>query len=156
VYFDDPQKGPMLAFHMWTEVFVRDQWVALDATLGRGVVGPAHLKVAEHGWNDTRSLAPLLPGLRVLGKIKVEVIEVKWPSFTFRAECAKRKRRSFLRILHIPVEPRRHLVQRVLDRFARGVAVRFVRQRYEADLAAVALDRLIHPLALNRKRPRIV
>jgi hypothetical protein len=77
VYFTDADKGPMLAFHMWTEVWVKGQWLMLDATLGRGSVGAAHLKVADHSWHDTQTLAPLLPVTRVLGKIKVEVVSVK-------------------------------------------------------------------------------
>jgi hypothetical protein len=77
VYFTDPDKGPMLAFHMWTEVWVKGQWLMLDATLGQGSVGAAHLKVADHSWHDTQTLAPLLPVTRVLGQIKVEVVSVK-------------------------------------------------------------------------------
>jgi hypothetical protein len=77
VYTRDPDKGPALAFHMWTEVWVRGQWMGLDATLGEGGVGPGHLKIADHSWNDTQTLAPVLPVLRVMGKTKVEVLSVK-------------------------------------------------------------------------------
>jgi hypothetical protein len=77
VYATDAERGPILAFHMWTEVWVKGRWLMLDATLGRGSVGAAHLKVADHAWNDTQTLAPLLPVTRVLGKIKVEVVSVK-------------------------------------------------------------------------------
>jgi hypothetical protein len=77
VYGTDEERGPILAFHMWTEVWVKGQWLMLDATLGRGSVGAAHLKVADHSWHDTQTLAPLLPVTRVLGKVKVEVVTVK-------------------------------------------------------------------------------
>jgi hypothetical protein len=77
VYDNDPERGPLLAFHMWTEVWVKSQWLMLDATLGKGSVGAAHLKVADHSWHDTQTLAPLLPVTRVLGRIKVEVVSVK-------------------------------------------------------------------------------
>lgn len=77
VYINDPEHGPMFGFHMWTEVFVNKQWLMLDATLGKGSVGAAHLKVADHSWNDTQTLAPLLPVTRVLGRIKIEVVAVK-------------------------------------------------------------------------------
>lgn len=69
--------GPVLGFHMWTEVFVRGQWLGLDATLGRGSVGAAHLKIADHSWHNTESLTPMLPVLRVLGKMGVEVLQVE-------------------------------------------------------------------------------
>jgi transglutaminase-like putative cysteine protease len=65
-------KGPVFAFHMWTEVWVAGRWVPLDATLGRGYVGATHLKVTDASWQDTRSMTPLLPVLRVLGKLSVE------------------------------------------------------------------------------------
>jgi Transglutaminase-like superfamily len=77
VYVDDAQKGPLLGFHMWTEVWIRGQWLGLDATLGQGGIGPGHLKIADHSWHDTQTLAPLLPVLRVMGKAKVEVLSVK-------------------------------------------------------------------------------
>jgi hypothetical protein len=77
VYSDDPQRGPVLAFHMWTEVWIKGQWLMLDAVLGQGNVGAAHLKIADHSWQDIQTLAPLLPVTRVTGKARVEVVEVK-------------------------------------------------------------------------------
>jgi hypothetical protein len=67
-----------LAFHMWTEVFVRGEWLALDATMGRGSVGPCHVKITDHSWHEVRSMTPLLPVMRVMmAKPRMEVIEVK-------------------------------------------------------------------------------
>jgi hypothetical protein len=68
--------GPQLGFHMWTEVWAGGQWLGLDATLGRGGVSATHLKIADHSWDDTRSLTPLLPVGRVLGKVAVEVVRI--------------------------------------------------------------------------------
>ncbi len=66
-----------LAYHMWTEVYADNQWVPIDATLGMGGVGPGHLKISANSWHDERSIAPLLPMLRVLmAKPKVEVLKV--------------------------------------------------------------------------------
>jgi hypothetical protein len=76
VYADDPGRGPVLAFHMWTEVFVKGRWHGLDATLGRGRVGAGHLKIGDHSWHNTQTLAPLLPVTRVMGRAKVEVVRV--------------------------------------------------------------------------------
>jgi hypothetical protein len=77
VYVSDPDRGPVLGFHMWTEVWVKGQWLMLDAVLGRGSVGAAHLKIADHGWQDIQTLAPLLPVTRVTGKVRVEIVIVK-------------------------------------------------------------------------------
>jgi transglutaminase-like putative cysteine protease len=74
--YADVSGGPVLAFHMWTEVWVRGQWVGLDATLGKGYVGATHLKITDHSWHETQSLTPLLPVVRVLGKLSVDVVRV--------------------------------------------------------------------------------
>jgi hypothetical protein len=77
VYVDAPTQ-PLLVFHMWTEVFVRGRWVAIDATLGQGGIGPAHLKITDASWYQTRSMTPLLPVMRVMmGRPSVSVLEVK-------------------------------------------------------------------------------
>ncbi len=77
LYVDDPDRGPVLAFHMWTEVWIKGQWLMLDAVLGQGSVGAGHLKIADHSWQDVQTLAPLLPVTRVTGKARIEVVEVK-------------------------------------------------------------------------------
>ena len=68
---------PYLAYHMWYEVYADGQWLALDATLGRGSVGPGHVKITAASWHEEKSFAPLLPVLTVLGSApKVEVVKV--------------------------------------------------------------------------------
>lgn len=69
--------GPFFAFHMWTEVWIGGRWVPLDATLGRGYVGATHLKICAHSWHEERSLQPILPVTRVLGKLRVEVLRAE-------------------------------------------------------------------------------
>ncbi len=79
VYVDAPPPRPaFLGFHMWTEVYVRGAWVAIDATLGQGGIGPAHLKIADASWHDTRSMTPLLPLMRVmLGRPQIDIVEAR-------------------------------------------------------------------------------
>jgi hypothetical protein len=77
VYVNDPDRGPVFGFHMWTEVLARGKWLGVDATLGRGGVGPAHLKVADASWHNTQTLAPLLPVIRVMGRLAIEVVKVE-------------------------------------------------------------------------------
>jgi transglutaminase-like putative cysteine protease len=74
IYADVPGDGPAFAFHMWTEVWVRGQWVGIDATLGKGFVGASHLKITDHSWHETQSLTPLLPVVRALGKLSIDVV----------------------------------------------------------------------------------
>lgn len=73
IYIDGP-RGPSMGFHMWAEVLVRGQWLPIDATLGKGFVGATHLKISDHSWHDTQSLTPLLPVVRVVGKLSIDVL----------------------------------------------------------------------------------
>jgi transglutaminase-like putative cysteine protease len=74
--YADVKGSPVMAFHMWTEVWVRNHWVGLDATLGKGFVGASHLKITDHSWHEVQSLTPILPVVRVLGKLSIEVVRV--------------------------------------------------------------------------------
>ena len=77
VYAPGPGGKPILAYHMWFEVYAGGRWVPLDATLGRGGVGPGHLTIATHSWHDEKTLAPLFPVLRVLmARPAVSVVSV--------------------------------------------------------------------------------
>ncbi len=77
VYVDHGGRGPEMGFHMWTEVWIKGEWIGLDATLGRGSVGPAHIKISDSSWHDVQSLTPLLPVARALGKLSIQVIRVE-------------------------------------------------------------------------------
>jgi hypothetical protein len=74
VYFE-PLGG--FAYHMWTEVWIKDRWVPLDATIGRGVVGPGHIKVADANLKGADAYTAFLPVLEVLGRLKLEVVEAR-------------------------------------------------------------------------------
>lgn len=65
---------PAMGFHMWTEVFVRGQWVSIDATLGQGFVGATHIKISDHSWHDVQTPTPLLPVVRVVGKVGIQIV----------------------------------------------------------------------------------
>jgi hypothetical protein len=76
VYVDNLLGKPGFAFHMWTEVFVKGQWLAIDATLGQGSIGAGHIKITDHSWADVVSFTPLLPVKGFLmAKPQIEVIE---------------------------------------------------------------------------------
>ncbi len=65
--------------HMWTEAWIDGKWIPLDATLGRGGVGAAHIKLAHSSFSD-EGAAPVtafLPLLRVLGSMNIEVVSAK-------------------------------------------------------------------------------
>jgi hypothetical protein len=76
VYTTDRQDRPVMAFHMWAEVWVKGQWLSIDPTLGQGSIGAAHVKIADSSWYDVQDLKPMLPVARVLGKVRMEVLSV--------------------------------------------------------------------------------
>ncbi|MCI0637575.1 MAG: transglutaminase family protein [Gemmataceae bacterium] len=75
--YADVRSGPVFAFHMWAEVWVEGEWRALDATLGRGGIGATHLKISDQSWHDMRAMTPLLPVIRVLGRVSIEVLSTE-------------------------------------------------------------------------------
>ncbi len=66
---------------MWSEVHVNGAWVPLDATLGDGGIGADHIKFADSSFSEKDAVAPLstfLPLVSVLGKLQIEVRDVKY------------------------------------------------------------------------------
>ncbi|MBN1588062.1 MAG: lasso peptide biosynthesis protein [Pirellulales bacterium] len=78
VYLEQPQE-PRHAFgyHMWTEIYVRDRWIPMDATLGRGGIGAAHLRLAHSNLKDANAMSSFLPVVNVMGRLKIKVLEIK-------------------------------------------------------------------------------
>jgi len=62
------------AYHMWTEVWIEDRWIPLDATLGQGGIGAAHLKLADSSLAGRSEFNAFLPVSQVLWQLEVEVI----------------------------------------------------------------------------------
>lgn len=67
------------AGHMWTEAYLDGVWTPLDATLGKGSIGPAHIKVADSALDEDAPtpVAAFLPMLHLLGQLKLTVISVE-------------------------------------------------------------------------------
>ncbi len=70
-------KPDALVYHMWTEVYLQERWIGLDATLAQGGIGAGHLKLAH---SDLRAHPPWQACCRwrsVAGRLKIEVLEVE-------------------------------------------------------------------------------
>ena len=65
------------AYHMWNEVWIRDRWIPLDATLGQGGIGAAHIKLADSDLDGAGAYSTFLPVLHVMGQLKLEIVEVQ-------------------------------------------------------------------------------
>ena len=75
--YADVKGAPTFAFHMWTEVWIKGRWIPIDATLGKGYVGATHLKITDHSWHDMRTMTPILPVIRVVGRVNIEVLSAE-------------------------------------------------------------------------------
>lgn len=64
-------------YHMWNEVWTGKSWNPLDATLARGGTGPGHIKLGHANMANADSASIFLPVLQVMGRVKIEVLEVK-------------------------------------------------------------------------------
>jgi len=73
------------AFHMWNEVWIRDRWVPLDATLGLGGVGVGHIKLGISDLNGVSPFAALAPVLEVMGSLELDVVSFEQPNRSIRA-----------------------------------------------------------------------
>ncbi|MSQ92939.1 MAG: hypothetical protein EXR98_00110 [Gemmataceae bacterium] len=75
--YADVKGAPCFAFHMWTEVWIKGRWIPIDATLGKGYVGATHLKITDHSWYDERTMTPIFPVIRVVGRVSIEVLSAE-------------------------------------------------------------------------------
>ncbi len=64
-------------FHMWTEAYVDGRFIPLDATLARGGIGAAHLKLTHTSLEGSTAFTAFLPMVRVIGRLNVEVLETR-------------------------------------------------------------------------------
>lgn len=65
------------AYHMWTEAWVKDRWLPLDATLGLGGIGATHLAVSHSNLKGMDPLTQFLPVLQLIGNLKLDVLRVE-------------------------------------------------------------------------------
>lgn len=72
VYMEGDQS---FGYHMWNEVYVDGHWIPIDATLARGGIGAAHLKLAHSNLEGAGAYSSFLPVVQVTGRLKIEVEE---------------------------------------------------------------------------------
>jgi hypothetical protein len=70
-----PKRG--FAYHMWTEAWISDRWVPMDATLGLGGIGADHIKLGDSNFAGNSPLTDLLAVVQILGRLDLHVLEVE-------------------------------------------------------------------------------
>jgi hypothetical protein len=67
--------GPIFAYHMWTEVWIGDRWVGLDATLARGRTSATHIRLASSAMSDEEGILAYAAIVPLVANLKIEVVE---------------------------------------------------------------------------------
>ena len=62
------------AYHMWTETWIHDRWVPLDATLSLGGIGAAHLKVSQSNLQGVDPFSQFLPVFQLIGNLEIQIV----------------------------------------------------------------------------------
>ena len=65
------------AYHMWTEVWMSDRWIPMDATLGRGGIGCDHIQLGDSNLKGSESLAAMASVAQVLNQLELEIVEIE-------------------------------------------------------------------------------
>ena len=76
VLASESAQGSSFAYHMWTEAWLEDRWLPLDATLGT-VTGCGHIKFLETPLSESNPYSALLPVMTTMGQLTISVKEVK-------------------------------------------------------------------------------
>jgi len=61
-------------YHMWTEVWTGDRWLALDGTLGQGGITHRHIKIGHSNLKGAGPLSAMLPAVTVMGNVAIELL----------------------------------------------------------------------------------
>jgi hypothetical protein len=72
-----PEEGSAFGYHMWTEVYIGNQWVDIDAALRQTDVEPNHLAVTLLPLGDEGLMDSVVSLVPLLGQLEIEVLEVK-------------------------------------------------------------------------------
>lgn len=68
-------RSQAFGYHLWTEAWIHDRWIPLDATLGQGGTSAAYLKLTDAHLDGVDSFTAFLPLLKIVGRLKIEVLE---------------------------------------------------------------------------------
>jgi hypothetical protein len=74
VYYP-PNHG--FAYHMWTEAWITNRWIPLDATLGLGGIGADHIKLGHSSLSTGTPMTDLLGVIQVFGKLELELVSAE-------------------------------------------------------------------------------
>ncbi|MFQ5429085.1 MAG: transglutaminase family protein [Phycisphaerae bacterium] len=75
--YPTPNGGSSFGYHMWTQVYIGDQWVDIDAALRQTDCAPNHLAVSLMPLGEEGMIDFVMKLIPLLGQLRIEVIEVE-------------------------------------------------------------------------------
>ncbi len=73
--YTEPYQG--FAFHMWTEAWVGNRWIPLDATLGRGGMDAAYLKLTHSTLARDSAESAVLSVIQVINQLSIKIEDLE-------------------------------------------------------------------------------
>ena len=78
IYFNSIEAGgPCFGYHMWTEVWIGNRWIGLDATLAKGRTSATHIRLAGSALSDQEGMLALARGITVVGNLKITARKIE-------------------------------------------------------------------------------
>jgi hypothetical protein len=71
------QGGEAFGYHMWTEAYIGQRWIPIDATLAQGGIGAGHLEIAHTNLKGASAYSAFLPVVQILGRLKIEILDAR-------------------------------------------------------------------------------
>lgn len=77
IVYVEHERQPSFGGHMWTEAWLGDKWVPLDATLGRAGTKAGHIKLGDSSFADDQAtpIGTFAPLMLAIGSLQIEVAE---------------------------------------------------------------------------------
>lgn len=72
-----PKKGAAFGYHMWTQVYIGNRWIDIDAAMRQTDCDPTHIALALMPLNDEGMLDSIMSLMPLLGRLRIEVVSVE-------------------------------------------------------------------------------
>ncbi len=72
--YNESKSDPALVFHAWTEVYLKDHWVSIDASVENAYTNASYVKLVDSPLADQNPYAPLLAALKSIRDFEIAVV----------------------------------------------------------------------------------
>jgi Transglutaminase-like superfamily len=71
--YNESKTDPALVFHAWTEVYLKDHWLCIDASVEKPNTNASYLKLVDSPLADQNPYAPLLAALTMIRDLEIDI-----------------------------------------------------------------------------------